>query len=239
MSSGLRMVAPQDPEADPENTGLRWDIDGVLPTYPDHIYFYTGAVDAFAYAANLPLQWPPNTVGRYRNSDPLLLGYLVKLAAEKRGEDYHAFPQRELFDRIGIRTMVLETDPYGNFLMNGYELMSARDWARLGNLYLADGVAPDGTRLLPEGFAKFVSTVAPAWAADQRPVYGGMFWINTNAKLLPTDAYFMNGAGGQYTYIVPSRGLVIARLGHFRGERRGLRPAFERAMELLLAAIPK
>ena len=52
-------------------------------------------------------------------------------------------------------------------------------------------------------------------------------------------AYFMNGAGGQYTFIVPSRGLVIARLGHFRGERRGLRPAFEHAMALLLAAIPK
>lgn len=239
MSSGLRMIAPQDPEADPENKGLRWDLDGAMPTYPDHTYFYTGAIDAFAYAAKLPLQWPPNTVGRYRNSDPLLLGYLVKLAAEKRGEDYRAFPQRALFDKIGIRTMVLETDPYGNFLMNGYELMSARDWARLGNLYLSNGVAPDGTRLLPEDFAKFVSTVAPAWAADGRPIYGGMFWLNTNGKLLPTDAYFMNGAGGQYTFIVPSRGLVIARLGHFRGERKGLRLAFDRAMELLLAAIPK
>jgi len=239
MSSGLRMIAPQDPESDPDNKSLRWDIDGVMPTYPDHIYFYTGGVEAFAYAAKLPLQWPPNTVGRYRNSDPLLLGYLVKLAVEKRGEDYHAFPQRALFDKIGIRTMVLETDPYGNFLMNGYDLMSARDWARLGNLYLSDGVAPDGTRLLPEGFAKFASTVAPAWAADERPIYGGMFWLNTNEKLLPTDAYFMNGAGGQYTFIVPSRGLVIARLGHFRGERRGLRPAFEHAMALLLAAIPK
>ena len=31
--------------------------------------------------------------------------------------------------------MVLETDPYGNFLTQGYELASARDWARLGNLY--------------------------------------------------------------------------------------------------------
>ena len=238
MSSGLRMVAPQDPEADPDNKGLRWDIDGAMPTYPDHVYFYTGAVDAFAYAAKLPQQWPPNTVGRYRNSDPLLLGYLVKLAIEKRGEDYRAFPQRALFDKIGIRTMVLETDPYGNFLMNGYDLMSARDWARLGNLYLSNGVAPDGTRLLPDGFAKFVSTVAPAWAADQRPIYGGMFWLNTNGKVLPTDAYSMNGAGGQYTYIVPSRGLVIVRLGHFRGERKGMKPAFDRAMGLLLAAIP-
>ena len=34
----------------------------------------------------------------------------------------------------------METDPYGNFLTQGYELMSGRDWARLGNLYLQDGV---------------------------------------------------------------------------------------------------
>ena len=73
--------------------------------------------------------------------------------------------------------MVMETDPYGNFLTQGYELVSGRDWARLGNLYLQDGVW-NGERILPEGFVKFVSTLAPAWAADGRPVYGGFFWIN-------------------------------------------------------------
>jgi hypothetical protein len=49
-------------------------------------------------------------------------------------------PQCSLFDKLGIRTMVLEADPYGNFLTQGYELASARDWSRLGNLYLQDGV---------------------------------------------------------------------------------------------------
>ena len=49
--------------------------------------------------------------------------------------------------------MVMETDPFGNFLTQGYEFMSGRDWARLGNLYLNDGVAPNGERILPEGYA--------------------------------------------------------------------------------------
>src|SRR5207245_6327856 len=49
-----------------------------------------------------PLQWPPNTVGRYRNSDPVLINYLIRLSVEKRGEDYFSFPQRALFDKIGI-----------------------------------------------------------------------------------------------------------------------------------------
>ncbi len=61
--------------------------------------------NAFKYAATRPQQWPPATVGRYRNTDPVLTNYLVRLAVEKRGENYHAFPQRALFDKIGMRTM--------------------------------------------------------------------------------------------------------------------------------------
>ena len=226
MSSGLRIRATQDPDYDP-SLG-----------YPDHMYFYTGGIDTFKFAATRPQQWPPNTVGRYRNCDPSLISYLIRLAVEKRGEEYLSFPQRALFDKIGIRTMVLETDPYGNFLTQGYEFASGRDWARLGNLYLQDGVWK-GERILPEGFAKFVSTIAPAWEADRRPVYGGFFWINGDGSyLIPKEAYYMAGAGGQFTMIVPSHDLVVVRLGHYRGSREGTQ-SFRKAMALLMEAVPK
>ena len=58
-------------------------------------------------------------VHRDHNTDPVLINYLIRLAVEKRGEDYLSFPQRALFDKIGIRTMVIETDPFGNFLGQG------------------------------------------------------------------------------------------------------------------------
>jgi CubicO group peptidase (beta-lactamase class C family) len=225
MSSGLRIKAPDDPDYDP--TG----------TYPDHLFLYTGTINSFHYAATRPLQWPPGTVGRYRNTDPVLVNYLVRLAVEKRGEEYLSFPQRALFDKIGIRTMVMETDPFGNFLAQGYELMSARDWARLGNLYLQDGVW-NGERILPEGYAKFVSTVAPAWRADNRPVYGGFFWINGDGALpVPKKAYYMAGAGGQFTMIIPSHDLVVVRLGHFKGSTVGS-AGFEKSLSLLMEAVP-
>ncbi|MEE2613750.1 MAG: serine hydrolase, partial [Acidobacteriota bacterium] len=162
MSSGLRFRGVADPDLDP-SLG-----------YPDHLYVYTGTVNSFEWAATRPQQWPPNTIGRYRNSDPVLINYLVRLGVEGRGDEYLSFPQRALFDRIGIRGMVLETDPYGNYLLQGYELAPARDWARLGNLYLQDGVWL-GERILPEGYTEFVSTLAPAWKADGRPIYGGFF----------------------------------------------------------------
>ena len=170
MSSGLRIRAPYDPDYDPNGP------------YPDHLYLYTGGVNSFHYAATRPLEWPPDTVGRYRNTDPVLVNYLIRLAVERRGEDYLGFAQRALFDKIGVRTMVIETDPFGDLLTQGYDLASARDWARLGNLYLQDGVW-QGTRILPAGYTKFVSTLAPAWLADHRPVYGGFFWINGDGAM--------------------------------------------------------
>ena len=225
MSSGLRIRAPFDPDYDPSGP------------YPDHLYLYTGSVNSFHYAATRPLEWPPNTVGRYRNTDPVLVNYLIRLAAERRGEDYLSFPQRALFDKVGVRTMVIETDPYGNFLTQGYDLAAARDWARLGNLYLQDGVWK-GQRILPEGFVKFASTLAPAWVADDRPVYGGFFWINGDGGLpVPKDAYYMAGAGGQYTIIIPSHDLVVVRLGHFKGDEAGSRD-LKKSLALLMESVP-
>ena len=226
MSSGLRIRAPQDPDHDPAGP------------YPDHVYLYTGSVNSFHYAATRPLQWPPNTVGRYHNTDPVLINYLIRLGVEKRGEAYLSFPQRALFDKIGIRTMVMETDPFGNFLAQGYELASGRDWARLGNLYLQDGVW-NGERILPEGYVGFVSTLAPAWLADKRPIYGGFFWINGGGTFpVPKDAYYMAGAGGQTTLIIPSHDLVVVRLGHYKGAAPGA-ASFRRALAHLMEAVPR
>jgi len=134
--------------------------------------------------------------------------------------------------------MVLETDTYGNFLTQGYVLACARDWARLGNLYLQDGIW-NGERILPEGYVKFVSTVAPAWELDQDPEYGGFFWINgVNRLPIPKDAYFMGGAGNQFAIIVPSHDLVIVRLGHYKGIQDAF-PALYASLNLLMNAVPK
>jgi len=224
MSSGLRFRAPQDPDFNPELG------------YPDHLYVYTSSGNTFNWSATRPQQWAPNTVGRYRNCDPSLINYLIRLAVED--EEYLTFPQRSLFDKIGIRNMVLETDTYGNLLLQGYDFGTARDWARLANLYLNDGVW-HGERILPEGFVSFVNTVAPAWKADDRPIYGGFFWINGSESFpIPKDAYFMAGAGGQMVFVIPSHDLVVVKLSHYKGGERG-RLALSNALEILMEIIPE
>ncbi|MFQ5538495.1 MAG: serine hydrolase domain-containing protein [Gemmatimonadota bacterium] len=221
MSSGLHFIAPRDPDYGPGSP------------YPDHMAVYTKPLDVFRFSIDRPLQFPPGTEGRYRNSDPLTLGYIIREKVRARGEEYLTYPQRALFDRIGIRKQVLETDPYGNFVLTGFDYGTARNWARLGMLYLQDGVW-EGDRLLPEGFVDFVRTPAPAW---KEPVYGGLFWVNgDSAWALPRDAYFMAGGGGQRAFIVPSHDLVVVRLGHFRGNTPGM-AALNRALARLMEAV--
>ena len=219
MSSGLRF-----------SRGSRED----LPGYHDHDLIYTGAIDAYQFAITRELQFEPNTFGRYRNVDPMTLGYLVREAVRARGEEYLTWPQRVLFDKIGIRRQVLETDPYGNFLLSGYDYGTARNWARLGMLYLNDGVW-NGERILPDGFVRFVGSAAPAWADS---AYGGMVWVNAAGAwpALPRDAFAFRGAGGQETIVIPSKQMVIVRLGHYPGAAIGGRD-LRRAQQLLMEAV--
>ena len=199
MSSGLRF-----------SRGSRED----LPGYHDHDLGYTGAINTFEFVTTRPLQFEPNTFGRYRNTDPLTLGFIIQQTVRARGEEYLTWPQRALFDKIGIRRQVLETDPYGGFLLSGYDYGTARNWARLGMLFLNDGVW-NGERLLPEGWTKFVSTPAPAWRDSS---YGAMVWVNARGMWpTPRDAFAFRGAGGQETYVIPSLDLVVVRMGHFPG----------------------
>ncbi len=189
-------------------------VHAVIFGVPDHLRVYTGIEDVFGFALASPAEHPPNRVGRYRNCDPLALGAILRRTVEADGEDYLSWPQRILFDRIGIRRQILETDVRGNFILSGFDYGTARNWARLGLLYLRDGVW-NGERLLPEGFVRFVATPAPAW---EEPVYGGSFWINgTGRYSLPSEAFYMSGNGGQRVFLVPSHDLVIVRMGHTRG----------------------
>jgi CubicO group peptidase (beta-lactamase class C family) len=223
MSGGLKFVGNQEPGGSATNTVL------------DHYFIYTGATDAFNYSITRPQEAPPGTMGRYRNCDPLTIGYLIKLAVQKRGQEYLTWPQRMLFDRIGIRRQVLETDPYGNFLLTGYDYGTARNWARIGLLHAQDGMW-QGQRILPEGWTRFVSTLAQGWS---QPRYGGFFWINGDgAWNLPRDTYFAAGAGGQNTWIVPGRDLVIVRMGHMRGQNAARRVT-NNALALIMDAVGK
>jgi CubicO group peptidase (beta-lactamase class C family) len=202
----------------------------------EHMRIYFDGLNVFEHAVHQPLEIPPNTQCRYRNSDPLVLGRIIRetVGGPMGIEAYLTFPQRALFDAIGARNFTLETDAWGNFIMTGYDYGSARDWARFGLLHLWDGVW-EGKRILPVGWVEFISTPAPA---DNSRGYGGLFWLNRGGawKGLPEDTFMASGFMGQHTVIIRSRDVVVVRMGP---SPRGSTPYLTELVTRLLSGLPK
>ncbi|MDF0544285.1 serine hydrolase [Sphingobium sp. H39-3-25] len=131
-------------------------------------------------------------------------------------QHYPAFPYEQLLWKIGMTRTIVETDWNNDFIVSGQCWSTARDFARLGLLYLSNGQWA-GEQLLPADWSRYVSTPAPA-----QPVkpsiggdagYGAQFWLFGGMEGLPPDAYSAFGAMGQYAVIIPSADIVIVRRG--------------------------
>lgn len=187
--------------------------------YVDSLFVFTGPSDSYAYSLAKPLEFPRGTHGEYTNCQPHVVGHIVQQTLATMNETTPAWSQRALYDKLGMRSMIVEPDASGNLLTAAYSYATARDWARLGLLYEQDGVW-NGERLLSRRFMDFVQTPAPSWTAYN---YGGQFWVNSGMQSrflesLPRDSYWMAGIEGQHVVIVPSYDLVIVRLGEGKGD---------------------
>ncbi len=177
--------------------------------------------DAGAIAANKPLAHPPGEVWYYSSGTTNLIMRTLRAVLAERGLDLHSFAREAIFEPIGAASITLEVDAAGNALGSSYVYATTRDWARLGQLYLQNGVW-DEKRLLPEGWSKYVSN--PTLASDGE--YGAHFWLNLDGANgrkrylpgMPEDVYFMAGHEGQYVFIIPSKNAIIVRTGMTRGQ---------------------
>ncbi|MBM3751771.1 MAG: serine hydrolase [Acidimicrobiia bacterium] len=194
MSSGLETI---------DNDGLEYATGSGMS--------YWAGASSIEGARSRALIREPGTAWDYENYDTILAIYAMKLAL---GSDaaYHEFPRTALFDKIGMRNTLVSTDRFGDFIFSSQIYTNARDLARLGLLYLNNGVW-NGQRLLSQEWVNFVRTPAPA-TRTRGNQYGGHFWLVPDDRMdVPKDAYATNGNRGQFTMIVPSHDLVIVRRG--------------------------
>lgn len=176
----------------------------------DDIYF--GGMAVSDSISSLPLEAAPGTRWRYANNDTLLA---MRALRNVLGDDEQAlaFPFTDLLWRIGMTRTTPETDWQGNYIMSSQVWTTARDLARLGLLYLNDGVW-EGERLLPEGWTDYVATPPPAQPGRSDGVgYGAQFWLFGEEQGLPEGTYAAMGNRGQYVVIVPTRNIVVVRRG--------------------------
>ncbi|MEE4349437.1 MAG: serine hydrolase [Pacificimonas sp.] len=190
---------------------------------------YVGGVAVEDNAPGQSLLHRPGTVFRYANNDTLLALYGLRHALGNDRE-YLAFPFEELTWKLGMTDTVLETDWRGDFIMSSQVWTTARDLARLGLLYLNDGVW-QRERLLPRGFVRFVSTPSGP-QPDRDWKYGATFWVAGEDTGLPDGTFAAFGNRGQFLVIVPEEDMLIIRRGYDPiGENRGFDiTAFSRAV---------
>lgn len=166
-----------------------------------------------AYAASKPLETDPGAAWHYSSGTSNIISRIV-CDAVGPGQDCLAFPRHALFDPIGMRSAVFEPDASGTPVGSSYVYATARDWARFGLLYLQDGVW-DGERILPPGWVAYTTTPTPG--SEGR--YGAHWWLKKGDPAdwrwsdFPDDLFLASGYDGQFVVLIPSRGLVIVRLG--------------------------
>lgn len=190
-------------------SGLAWDETYSLGT-PITKMLYRER-DMGAYVASQPLAHAPGSYQQYSTGSPTLLCAI--LAPKHGGAD---FPRRELFAPLGLSSAVLEPDAVGSPVCGSYMWATPRDWAAVGQFALAGGVW-NGRRLLPEGWIAESTRAIEVKSEDEG--YATGWWANRKPDgtlaepKLPADAYFAEGHDGQWLIVVPSKQLVVARLG--------------------------
>mgnify|MGYP000262407587 CR=1 FL=1 len=177
-----------------------------------------GSADFAAFAAAKPPVAAPDAQWSYSSGTSNIVSRIVRTAIGGNQANYLKFIYRELFDRIGMTSAVVELDPSGTVVGSSYTVATARDWAKFGLLYLQDGVWK-GERIFPEGWVNYSTTPTPM-APNGR--YGAHVWLNAGTPSnpgnrrwprLPRDMFLAQGFQGQRLIVVPSRDLVVVRLG--------------------------
>jgi CubicO group peptidase (beta-lactamase class C family) len=198
------------------SSGLRF-VEKYAPLYDATEMLYD-SYDFAAYAAAKPLETEPDSKWHYSSGTASIVARIVRKTVEKNYRYYYNFFFEELFEKIGMYNAVMEPDPSGTFAGSSYTMATARDWARFGLLYLQDGIWR-GERILPDGWVKYSTTSTPKAPMGQ---HGALFWLNAgspddpNRRLWPSvsrDAFAAQGFQEQKLIIIPSRKLILVRLG--------------------------
>lgn len=196
-------------------THLNWLRD-LQPAMPDRVR------DALA----LPFDHEPGTYWEYQQSPVTLLAEVVRRAVGTK--DLQTWAQRQLFGPVGIARTDWEWDRDRAGHTEGWAhlKMVSSGWARLGHLVLHGGNWNRRT-LISKTYMREFSTSSRANHA-----YGFLTWLNgrdsfvmpgTNGRdagtgtLIPSaprDTIIFAGQNEQRTYVIPSLGMVVVRLGH-------------------------
>jgi CubicO group peptidase (beta-lactamase class C family) len=198
------------------SSGLKFaEIYGPMKDVTDMLYSSKSMAE---YAWEKPLETKPDGAWYYSSGTANIIARIERDVVGGTLVDGYNFARINLFDKLNMYSAVIEPDASGSFVGSSYMFATPRDWSRFGLFTLMDGVW-NGERILPEGWMKYSTTPTPLAPKGE---YGAHFWLNAGEKgnpknrmypSLPTDLYYLSGYNGQVVAVIPSRDIVIVRMG--------------------------
>ena len=173
--------------------------------------FGDGRFDQASFAASVALKSiTPGIKFNYSTGETNILSKIIKLRLQEQNLNYQNFINDNLSSKIGLKNTIFEFDNSGTFIGGSSVFANARDFARFGYLYLRDGQW-DGETIVSKSWID--DTRKPAKNTYQ--MYSNKFWMPhpTSPINLPKDTYYCAGFGGQYILMIPSKDMIIVRLG--------------------------
>lgn len=189
------------------NSGLEWEED--YTKISDVTKMLYAATDVTKAQIDKPLVGKPNETWNYSSGTTNLLSGIVRQKFPTH-QEYLDFWYSDLIDKMGMHSMLLEADLAGNYIASSYAWANTRDWAKYGLLYLNKGNW-NGDQIISEDWVNYTTT--PTNGSEG--CYGAQFWLNAGGHLpdVPKDMFLADGYQGQRIFIIPSKDLVIVRMG--------------------------
>lgn len=189
-------------------SGIKWDEDSVPYTDPaNSCAGMEASKDWVQFVLAQPMADEPGKRFVYSSGVTELLAQVLKKATGLHADEYAA---AHLFPPLGIKNTYWKHTPTGHPDTEGGLYLVPRDLAKLGYLYMKDGVW-EGSRLLPEGWVA-ASTAAHVAANEPGFKYGYQWWVMPE-KAGRAPAFAARGYGGQYLVVVPSLDLIAVFTG--------------------------
>lgn len=189
------------------SSGLEWEEDYTKICDVTKMLFLDS--DMSQMQLQKPLKFEVNKHWIYSSgTSNLLSAYLRKQFPTH--EDYLDFPVQQLYDKLALKSMMIETDIAGNYVASSYGWATTRHWAKIGLLYLHKGNW-NGEQIINESWVDYVSKPN----GNSNGIYGAHFWLNAGGRRpnVPLDMYAMEGYQGQMVFIIPSKNLIVVRMG--------------------------
>lgn len=181
------------------SSGLGW-VEGD-ETY-SRMYALPGG-DWVSFVLDLPMVAEPGRRFNYSSGGSHILAAIIQ---RSNGKSFYDFARASLFGPLGISDPRWERDPEG-LPIGGWGLrLSPRDMAKLGYLYLHQGIW-EGKQVVPAAWVR--ESTRPHIKADEGWSYGYQWWVD------PSVPFFAaRGRYGQSIFVVPSLDLVVVFTAH-------------------------